>query len=431
MLGVYFYTINKKKEEYKYLRWGLTLKIIGGISFGLIYMFYYGYGDTFAYFESAQILKQILVDEPIYGLKLIFNLQDYVRAEDYLYNHFLINYYRGADTFTVIKVAGLLSVFGAGGYYTTTILFSCFAFYGQWKLYQTFIVRYPSLKFELAIAHFLIPSVIFWGAGIMKDSLVIGFFGLFIYHISRLKKDKGFNITSIIMSLISIYFIYLIKGYVLLALFPALLFWIFFTINENIRSRVLKTIILPVLLISVSLSSIYGYFVFSSVDDRYSQEKMISQVVVLQSNHFSEDEQEGTRSGYTLGEFDQSIGGMLQKIVPAIGTTLYRPFPWEIKNVVMALASLESFLYTLATLFMLYRVKFKNIYKILLSDAFLVMALVFTILFAFIVGFSSYNFGALVRYKIPCLPLFSSLITILIYSETRLNISRWSMRASN
>ena len=42
--------------------------------------------------------------------------------------------------------------------------------------------------------------------------------------------------------------------------------------------------------------------------------------------------------------------------------------------------------------------------------------LIFTIIFAFAVGISSYNFGALSRYRIPCLP-FYILALVLIYYE--------------
>jgi len=36
--------------------------------------------------------------------------------------------------------------------------------------------------------------------------------------------------------------------------------------------------------------------------------------------------------------------------------------------------------------------------------------LIFSIVFGFAVGFTSYNFGALARYKIPVMPFFSFLL---------------------
>jgi hypothetical protein len=415
-LFVLFYTSGKKGIEYKYLRLGLTAKIIGGISFGLIYMFYYGYGDTFTYFESAKILGDVFIEDPVYGLQLIFEVTDYVRVEDYLYNQFLVNYYRGDDTFTVIKIAGLLSALAFGGYFSTTILFSCFAFFGQWKLYQTFIDRYPNIKFELAVAHFFIPSVVFWGSGIMKDSLVIGFLGLLIYSIDQAFFQGKKKVKSIITILISSYFIYTIKSYVLLALAPAIIFWVFFTFSSKIKNVVVKFVVFPLVFVLVSLLSVYGYLLVESIDKKFDSDRLMEQAYIYQINHYTEIEKEGTRSGYTLGEFDQSFGGMVEKVFPAIGTTLFRPFPWEIKNFVMALSGLESFALTIFTLFVFYKVKIRNLLSYLGSDGFIVLAIVFTLFFAFIVGFSSYNFGALARYKIPCMSFYLSVLFLLINS---------------
>ena len=45
-------------------------------------------------------------------------------------------------------------------------------------------------------------------------------------------------------------------------------------------------------------------------------------------------------------------------------------------------------------------------------EPFLMFCMVFTLVFAFAVGFTSYNFGALVRYKIPCLPTFGLVLAV-------------------
>jgi len=88
---VFIYTFNKKGIEYKFLRIGFVLKLLGGFAFGLVYLLYYGYGDTFTYFESARILSDIISDDPVYGTKLVFGYVDYIRAEDLLYNHRIVN----------------------------------------------------------------------------------------------------------------------------------------------------------------------------------------------------------------------------------------------------------------------------------------------------------------------------------------------------
>lgn len=41
------------KPEYKYFVNGLILRIVGAISLGLVYFFYYGGGDTINYHQTA------------------------------------------------------------------------------------------------------------------------------------------------------------------------------------------------------------------------------------------------------------------------------------------------------------------------------------------------------------------------------------------
>ncbi|MBD81625.1 MAG: hypothetical protein CL840_22085 [Crocinitomicaceae bacterium] len=391
----------------------MALKLVGGLSFALIYKFYYGYGDTFTYFTSAQILGQIIIDEPIYGLKLVLNITDYVRAEDYLYNHILVNYFNGADTFTVIKIAGLLSILGAGLFLPTTLFFSIFAFLGQWKLYLTFVRRYPHLKFELALAHFAIPSVIFWGSGVMKDSLVLGFFGFLVYYIDMVLFQRKYKTIYVAYILATTYLIYLIKGYVIIAFLPAFLSWIFFAFNAKIKNVVIRVFIFPSLIVGLSVASFYSYFLIENYDEKYSSENLLNRAYIYQVNHYSENDIEGTRSGYTFGQYEKTLPGMATLILPSINVTLFRPYPWEIKNAVMGITSMESLFISLFSLFVIFRIKFRRLMRYLGSDSFLIMSIVFTLVFSFIVGFSSYNFGALARYKILCLPFYISTLLIL------------------
>jgi len=53
-------------------------------------------------------------------------------------------------------------------------------------------------------------------------------------------------------------------------------------------------------------------------------------------------------------------------------------------------------------------------WKTINKDPTIQFCLIFSLVFAFAVGISSFNFGALSRYKIPCLP-FYALALILIY----------------
>ena len=111
-------------------------------------------------------------------------------------------------------------------------------------------------------------------------------------------------------------------------------------------------------------------------------------------------------SGYSLGDFDYSTSGILRKTPAAIWVTLFRPYIWEAKNPVMLLSALESTIFLLVTLFVLFRVLARGRWRPLPGHPVIIFCFAFAISFAFAVGISTYNFGSLVRYKIPMMPFY-------------------------
>jgi len=62
----------------------------------------------------------------------------------------------------------------------------------------------------------------------------------------------------------------------------------------------------------------------------------------------------------------------------------------------------------------LFNLGFNYMLKTAFDNSLVVFSLVFSIMFAFMVGLTTANFGALVRYKIPLIPFFLSALFIII-----------------
>ena len=71
------------------------------------------------------------------------------------------------------------------------------------------------------------------------------------------------------------------------------------------------------------------------------------------------------------------------------------------------------------TLYVFFTVGLFRTLRELFSDPTVLFCLIFAIVFAFAVGFTSMNFGALARYKIPALPFYFSALVILLDSRNR------------
>ena len=141
---------------------GLTLKIIGAISLGLIYQFYYKGGDTLNYFDrGSKYIWEAFRDSPLKGLQLMFANGEY-NPETFQYASEII-YYNDLPSYFVVRVAIFFDLLTFHTYSATAVLFAVFSFSGLWAMYTVFYRMLPKMHLQLAIAIFFIPSVFFWG----------------------------------------------------------------------------------------------------------------------------------------------------------------------------------------------------------------------------------------------------------------------------
>jgi len=110
---------------------------------------------------------------------------------------------------------------------------------------------------------------------------------------------------------------------------------------------------------------------------------------------------------------------MLAKFPAGVVVTLFRPFPWESRKLIVVLSALEASIFFLSTLIVLFRNGIFQFFKKIFTDPNLTFFFIFSLIFAFAVGISSYNFGALSRYKIPCLPFYAAMLIVLYYRSNK------------
>ena len=398
----------------KYYLPGLYMKLGGAIFIALIYQFYYGAGDTFNYYYHSQIINSSLSDSLNTWLDLILHKPVNSNPNIYLYTSQMF-WYNDPSSYTVARIAAVIGLFCGTTYIPIALFFAFLAYTGMWAMYRTFVFMYPNLTKELAIAFLFIPSTVVWGSAIFKDTVCMFGLGWMTYSTFRIFINKDFSIKNIIMLVISFYLIALIKLYILLAFIPALNIWLLMTYSNKIKIAGLRWII-NLLFIGITLAA-FSFFTEQFAQDlnKYSLEKIAKTAEVTRSWIGYVSDLEGG-SSYDLGEFEPTPGGMLSKFPQAVAVTLYRPFLWETKKVIVAFSALESMFFLFLSLKLFFRYKLK-LFKLLGRDPNLVFFVVFALIFAFAVGISSYNFGALSRYKIPCLPFFTAALLILLNKD--------------
>lgn len=398
------------EDNYRYFFPALTLKIIGAIAIGFLYQFYYNGGDTFGYHtHGSRVIWETLWNHPFDAVKLMLPVDDHAPMYQYASK---MSFYYDASSMVIVRIAAIVDILTFSSYSGTAVLFALVSFLGSWCLFRAFYELFPDYKHRIAIAVLFVPSVIFWGSGILKDTVVIACLGFIVYMLKTSFIDWRPSLLKIIGMLIAAYVIYEVKKYVLLCFVPAALLWIYIHNLSLIPSVVGRILVTPMIIIIGGFSAYYAVQKIGENDPRYALDRLAetARITAYDIGFYSG---KNAGSGYTLGEQDGSFRGMIALFPQAVNVSLFRPYIWEAKNPLMVLASLEATALLLLTLWLLFRRPLAFIRS--LADPNVLFCLTFSVTFAFAVGVSTYNFGTLTRYRIPLLPFY--LIGLVIVNE--------------
>ncbi|MBX2895593.1 MAG: hypothetical protein KF763_09120 [Cyclobacteriaceae bacterium] len=397
----------------------LTFKIIGAIALGLIYQFYYDGGDTYSYHtHGSRHIWEAFMDSPVRGIKLLWGNESQVDIYKYSSR---IYFFNDDQSYFLIRVAALFDLLTFSSYSATAVFFALLSFTGMWMFFLTFYSRYPHLHRGLAAAAFFLPSVFFWGSGILKDTLTIASLGVATYCFYRLLLVRKFSLRLLLALIISLIVIFSVKKFILQAFFPAVLVWVVAHNFSAIKSFALKIILVPVAAISVAAGAYYMVVKVGEDDERYAVGKLArtAKVTAYDIRYWSGRH---AGSGYALGELDGTFGSMIRLAPQAINVSLFRPYLWEVRNPLMFISALESFAFLVFTVYVLFCVGARI--RMALGNPDVIFGLVFALSFAFAVGVSTFNFGTLVRYKIPLLPFYlMALVIMLNYRNKPTNVA--------
>jgi hypothetical protein len=407
----------EKEPYYKYYKIGLFAKIWAGLAFAMVYLFYYDGGDTTTYFFGTEtIVKMAGKDFPTF-IKLLLgkNTDEVFSMFDYTTGY--SEYWPDVNSFAVCRFNVPFYLLGGGSYLGNTIIFNLFLYSGVWRFYKLMTELFPQNEKTLAIALLFIPSVLFWGSGILKDGwclTAIFFIFIALYQIFIKKKR-------IILNLIALLF----WGYISISIRPytfytamgAGLIWVGFHYILLVKDRFLRTVVFPIVVVIVWIT---GVSIFTNLSmfagSRYSSmDAMIETAWVIQDD-LKKDYYGG--NSFDIGSFEPTLGGVLKKAPKAITAGIFRPFIWEARTLFMALSGLETLFLLGFFIYLLIKIGLITFFRNLFSNPFLMACFAFLVTYSFFVGLTTANFGALVRYRMPAF-VFFAIILIVSYNQNR------------
>jgi hypothetical protein len=416
LLPVYIFILylffRSKRKKYadpllqKYHRQGFWIKIIASILF-ILYYSYLTLGDTTVLFHcEGNNLYHLILKDPS-NFKYIFKPGKEFDLS-LVNNPFNKGYFRDESNYMIIRLDTIFSFFCFGSFAVISLFFAALAFSGLWKLYLFFYEQLPRLHKQFAISILYFPTLAFWSAGLLKDSLCIAALGWLTYGLYNLLYKKKSVFKNALIIFISAYFLTIIKVYILLAYVPFFILFIILKNLQHIKFKLFRYLVAP-LLIGLSMYA-FTQTLTAYNDDlgAYAVEDLTSSISNLNRVIESRTGREDAASNFSLGsEFDGSFRGLIKIAPVAVGTTFFRPFIWEAHKISQLMAALESLLLMFFTLYILLKAGLLRFIKWIFKDPLLMYCFLFSVIFGLFVGASTLNFGTLVRYKIPCLPFFS------------------------
>ncbi len=384
------------------------IKILAGIAMSLVYTYYYSNrstADIFKYFDDSKIMYDALFKKPLdyismmtgFGNDSVYFNEHYYKLMNNWYRVYESNIYN--ESHTIIRFNALIRIFSFG-YYYVHVVFICFlSLTGLIALYKIAVRFIKNKNKELIFGIFLLPSVLFWGSGVMKEGLLFFGLGLLIYHFSYI--INKFRVSSLIWILASVVFIYFIKFYVLAITVPILIayFWVFKT---NEKFILLKYFVVFVLYIFAGLQIHHIFPGFDALDILVTKQRDFIGLAKFMNS--------GSLIGIPLLTTD--IWSFIKNAPQAFFITMFRPFIFEANSVLILMAALENllilFILIMAILFFNFQKINKNIFY----------SCLFAVIFMFVLtGLITPVMGAMVRYKVPALPFLMTMLIMLIDKE--------------
>lgn len=400
------------KPYFKYFMPGLYAKLFGAFSVTAIYHFYYGGGDTINYFHSSCVLLKLADKDFGAFISLMLDNRSWEIFSSFDGSTGWPLYWRDDNSFAVVRYTTFFTFLGMRHFIATSFLLASFAYAGIWRLFTVFVELFPKYEKWFAIAVLFMPSCIFWGSGILKDTFTYAAICMLVYLFYRFLSDR--NKLKYILSLSTLSYITItLKPYIFITFAASALAWFSVGQIHKIKNRFIRVILFPLLTTMVFGVGVFFYQTYGELLGRHysSVDVMLERAVVIQDD-LKKDYYGGNT--FDIGHFEASFSGILSKFPQAILAGLFRPYLWEVQSPLMLLSALENIFFLAIVLYLLIRVGIWRLMKNIFSKPNLItFCFLFSVSLAFIVGLTTSNFGSLVRYKIPTIPFFLSMLIIM------------------
>ncbi|MEO0311596.1 MAG: hypothetical protein RIQ89_1253 [Bacteroidota bacterium] len=390
-----------------WLQCAFLTKVLSGVVLGLIYTFHYtdrATADTFKFFDDSRIMFDALNNEP-YDFFRMFTGWD-ATAPDL--RHYYENMYAWLnkdvlfnDNKTIIRLNTLFRFFSMGHYYVHVVFINMLSYIGLLLIYKT-CVQYgtKSMSKSFFLVCFGLPSILFWGSGLLKDGLLLFALGLLLHSFNKLlilhqKKYLPYLI-------IALWMLVFTKLYIMTLLLPALICW--WLTAQYFAKKPLWCFVIVYTIFLVAALNVHLLF---------PQYKIADLLYYKRANFYELVTATNANSVINIPAFEPTTASIAMHSPVAFFNALTRPWLTDVHNLLTLMAALEILVASSSFFWLCYKrgISFPK------ATPFYLFVGVFSISVLVLCGLITPVLGALVRYRMPIIPFILFMLLQLVNSK--------------
>jgi len=380
-------------------------KVLAGVGITLLYTYYYTdkeNSDIYKYFDDGLFLNSLFYTKPVLFFKLLAELN--IDTPDVVqqvtsFNHWdpKVRSYLYNDSRFIIKLNALLVFVSGGNVYTHSLFAAFFGFVGLVGFVKGFYLMIKKDAIALsddngvariyALLLFFFPSVLMWSSAMLKETILVLVFGLFVWLIGG-AKDNFRRVSFWLALLVLVVMMAIFKVYVLLSFMMALLF---FVSTKLLKSKFQLVVWCIAFLVIVPL---LGF----AVDYFLLNEKVLGGIAQKQWDSIRLAQYMKAGSFVFIPAVEANNLWSFVKAVPfALWNVVCAPMIWNVKSLMLFPLALENLvlIFLLGVLGFNFRRYSLGEVKILFS------AIVFCFFLFVVIGITTPVLGSIVRYRVP------------------------------
>ena len=386
----------------RYLLPALALKLAAGVALGLLYTYHYTYGgDTFLFHREAAAVADWARTHPLPYLGFLRSgrLPDAATAAQ-------VSTLSQPRALVMVKLVSVLHLGTGNAYWLSGAWLSLFSFWGLWCLAHRLAASFPDTCRAAAVGFLFFPSVVFWSAGMLKETVaagIIGFAGAFLlrhWPAERLSATpagigRSLGVAAGLALLWQLKFYYC----AVLVLCGAA-GWLAHVVARRFSIR---TAAGQFLLFEGVLAGLAGVaFLLPGL----SPGGLLAGLV---GNHDAHLRANIADPALVYAALQPTPGSVLAHAPKALGVGLFRPFPWEADGPLQAWVGMENGLLLVAAGLAglsLLRGRTRTGRHLVL----LLATLHYIVILAVLLSLAAPNYGEISRYKVAFLPFFTYVV---------------------